>query len=362
MTDKHAFNDQAPDTAPLSGRRSSPENARQDPRRRLLRWLLWGGLAIVVLAATAGSLVYTERSEFCPTCHEMTPYYSAWQASGHVGKAQCVDCHVDPGVIAHLAHKPIALKEVWDHFTADKRYPNYTVEVPNGRCIQCHPRVEKKIGSRFSHALHQKKARCQDCHAITGHEVSLDSLRVAGILKEGAGPPPVPTGVKPSAAPGHMVVVCQKCHDQAKMKCTTCHQAPHEPKGQCSECHKPGSRFVFVHPVSNADCGSCHKKPAKHRATTAPCTTCHRGGSKTWAFAHPTAKNCGSCHKAPARHYGTACAGCHTPRVPFARAHFSHPGGTGEHSYRSFPCVKCHPRNYTTASCTCHGGRPPRGD
>lgn len=349
-------------TASPGGRPSSSVSAPPDAKRRLRCWLLWGTLAVVLLVAMAGSMVYTERSGFCPSCHEMTPYYSAWQKGGHVSKAQCVECHVDPGVIAHLAHKPIALKEVWDHFTRDNRFPNYSVEVPDSRCVQCHPKVEKKIGSRFSHALHQKYARCQECHATAGHEVSLDSLRAAGILKEVAGMPPVPTGVTPSVASGHKKVVCQKCHDQAKMKCTMCHQAPHDPRGECSSCHDPGEKFVFVHPATGVDCGSCHKKPVGHRATNAACTTCHRNGGKSWAFAHPADNDCRGCHTAPAKHFGTACADCHTPSVPFARTRFNHTGDTGEHSYLSFACVKCHPRSYATASCTCHGGKPPTDD
>lgn len=322
--------------------------------------MVFGLAAAAVIAVLTGSMIYTERSEFCPTCHEMGPYYSAWQTSGHAAQAQCVDCHVDPGLVAHLAHKPIALKEVWDHFTRDNRFPNWSVEVPNGRCTGCHPSVVKKSASRFSHALHEKKGSCKDCHATVGHEVTLASLKDAGILKTDATGPPRPGGMTPSNAPGHRAVVCQRCHDQAKMKCTTCHQAPHEAKGECSLCHKPGSKFVFVHP-NGADCGGCHKKSPKHRPTTAACTSCHAAGGKSWAFKHPASADCRSCHTPPPNHFGTSCTSCHSVKVPFARAVFRHPGGTGEHSYRSFACVKCHPRGYGSASCTCHGGRAPSG-
>ncbi len=333
------------------------------PRSRLSRraWIVWGVSAAVLLALVAGSLVYTERSAFCPACHEMQPYYTAWQASGHATKAECVDCHVDPGVLAHLAHKPTALKEVWDHFTKDNRFPNYSVEVPDGRCVQCHPTIVKKIGTVFDHALHEQKGRCQDCHAVTGHMVTLDALRSAGILKEGAGMPVIPTGTTPSTAVGHKTVVCQECHDQASMKCSQCHQAPHDVRGECSVCHKPGDTFVFVHPTTAVDCGTCHKKPAKHVATAAACTSCHSSGGKSWAFVHPSGTTCADCHKAPANHYGTDCARCHKTTVPFAKATLNHPR-TGEHSYRSFACAKCHPSGYATASCTCHGGKPPVDD
>ena len=34
-------------------------------------------------------------------------------------------------------------------------------------------------------------------------------------------------------------------------------------------------------------------------------------------------------------------------------------GNNGEHS---FPCAKCHPKGFSAASCTCHGGNAPSGD
>jgi hypothetical protein len=255
----------------------------------------------------------------------MSPYYDAWATGPHATSAQCVDCHVDPGVIAHLAHKPIALKEVWNHFFSDNRFPNFNVDLPNSRCQNesCHKTIPEKTGSLFSHAAHATKALCKDCHAQSGHLVSTAALDAAGVLKQGA-TAPVPGGLTPSSVPGHKKVVCQECHDQAKMKCSSCHQPPHEDKGECSNCHVVGDTFVAGHP----------------------------GGSNT---------ACGTsgCHKPPANHFGADCASCHKPTVPFAQATFSHPARVGDHSYRAFPCVKCHPSGYTTSYCSCHKGNPP---
>jgi RNase P subunit RPR2 len=58
--------------------------------------------------------------------------------------------------------------------------------------------------------------------------------------------------------------------------------------------------------------------------------------------------------KIPVRGTGTSCASCHKPLVAWTKATFSHPSA-GEHSYRSFACVKCHPNGYSTAYCSCHG-------
>jgi len=288
---------------------------------RARRIIIWSSIAAVVLVVLTASLVYTEQSSFCPTCHEMRPYYSAWQAGGHAKSAACVDCHVNPGVIAHLAHKPIALKEVWDHFFRDNRFPNYTADIPNSRCVRCHPNVPNKEGSRFSHSEHANRALCKNCHSQAGHLVTLAALDAEGVLKTNATTPTIP-GMRPSSATGHIKVVCQDCHDQAKMKCSQCHQAPHEDRGECSNCHQPGTAFVA---------------------------------------GHPSGTNCRECHTPPAKHFGNDCAACHTPGVPFKDATFDHP--RTEHNYRSKPCPNCHPKGYTTVCCTCHpGGRPPADD
>lgn len=330
-------------------------------RPRVRTGVLMIGIAVVLVVGAVGvaAAVYTERPQFCPTCHEMGPYYIAWAAGPHK-QFSCVDCHVDPGIVNHGLHKLVALKELWDHFTRKNLFPNYTVELPNARCQSCHAKVKDTLGAKFSHSVHTTKALCKDCHATAGHEVTLAVLGRAGILKPAATGPPTPGGMTPSAASGHIKVACQRCHDQAKMKCSQCHNAPHEIKpGDCSNCHTTDAKFVFRHTADTA-CAKCHKPPASHFA--GDCASCHKSGGSSWAFTHPLSTACADCHKPPANHFGSSCASCHSVGVPFRNATFRHTGNTGEHSYRSFACVKCHPNGYSAASCTCHGGRPPRGD
>jgi hypothetical protein len=300
----------------------APPRSPKSGKRRVRHLVAWGAAGAIALVVLVGSLVYTEQSSFCPTCHEMDPYYQAWTTGGHAKSAGCVDCHVDSGVIAHLAHKPTALKEVWNHFFTDNRFPNYgAVEIPNSRCIRCHPTVPNKIGKLFSHDKHKNKATCKECHAQSGHVVSLASLAAAGVLKADVTTRTV-AGMTPSVAPGHKKVVCQGCHNQATMKCSSCHQPPHENRGECSDCHQPGGSFVISHSADS---------------------------------------NCAVCHDAPAKHYGPDCHSCHQPSVPFAKTKFTHVARLGDHNYRSFPCVKCHPKTYSASYCTCHkGGVAPR--
>lgn len=359
--------------------------------------LLGIALAIALAGAGAVAAVYTERPEFCPTCHEMGPYYDAWRESSH-GSVSCMACHVDPGVAAHGLHKFVALREVWHHFTRDNRFPNRGVDVPDARCTRCHKsvKVETKAASKFSHALHAEKGRCITCHATSGHEVTLDALSAANVLRAGAIEATRGAGRSVSVAVGHVAVVCQDCHDQAKMPCFACHSAPHEPRGDCSACHATGTKFVFRHPADTG-CSKCHTAPAKHfegacslchvagstfvfrHPASQACATCHKAPAKHYGsecsschkpsvafasarFRHPTNSSCAKCHAAPKRHYGGSCSSCHTPGAPFASARFRHPRISGEHSYRSFACAKCHPRGYSSSSCTCHGGRPPEDD
>lgn len=302
---------------------------------------IWLALLVVVGAVLAVSVVYTERPQFCPTCHEMAPYYDAW-AQGPHRDTSCMDCHVERGVVNHFLHKFVALKEVWDHFTTSPSYPAYTAEVPDHRCTLCHETVADPSPALpgFTHAEHAEAGACQGCHQSAGHAVTFGALADAGILSsayKSAAPQSV-TGKltladpKPGAPAGHADVVCAACHAMASAGCDYCHEKPAkhiDTKGRkCAECHEPGDTF----------------KGAK--------------------FTHTGTLVCSDCHQPPANHFvGAACSGCHKPSVAFDKTVFRHPGNTGEHSYKSFPCVNCHPKGFGSATCTkCHKGGAPQGD
>jgi hypothetical protein len=268
----------------VAGRDGRRGTGRSEEARRARRLTTRGIVTIVVAAALViGALAvivsYTETAPFCRTCHEMEPYYQAWSKGGHT-KITCVDCHVDPGLVARTLHKFVALKEVWDHFTGNPTFPGQTVDMPNGRCVSCHPVVGSTPGTRFDHSLHAQQGQCVVCHAAAGHDVSLDALAAAGVLASGVvtttpTSTPFGTGV---ALPGHITVSCQRCHDMVTIPCSNCHRATHEPLGECSACHKPGTTWTFTHPRTHHDylsrpCATCHP----NGYTTSVCT-CHRNG------------------------------------------------------------------------------------
>ena len=338
---------------------------------RAARIWIWVAVLLVVIAvAFVGVARATDSSSFCPRCHEMVPYYDAWTQGPHAEDAQCVDCHVNPGFGARLAHKFVALQEVQAHFFGNKSFPTETPpNVPNRRCERCHPSVtvDRK---NFSHELHASKGDCQDCHPDAGHSVTSDALKAAGIFNPNASPQAF--GLKVAVVnggsanlPGHVPVVCSNCHNMKATGCRACHGPPHKERGECSQCHQPGTKFAFVHPSADVDCTQCHKVSDDHPpvANGKPCIQCHQPKG-SFNFQHPAqGADCSQCHQVPAGHPASAatqCPQCH--RQPGVSWAFNHRGNTGEHSWRSFPCAKCHPNGYSQASCTCHGGRAPSED
>jgi nitrate/TMAO reductase-like tetraheme cytochrome c subunit len=158
---------------------------------------------------------------------------------------------------------------------------------------------------------------------------------------------------------------CERCHpDVARLTATpttTFSHVTHLNKGvKCAQCHASTGHKVTFFALNDAGLLNSANAPAglsyvggKPSALPGhkpiPCTSCHDQ-------AH---LQCSFCHATPANHYGADCTSCHQPGRPFAN--FVHPP-TGEHGYKSRPCVKCHPNGYKTAYCTCHKGNPPSGD
>lgn len=239
------------------------------PRRSTAKLIVLAVTGVLLIGALAVIMQYTETPPFCRTCHEMEPYYQAWATGGHTRTA-CVDCHIDPGLVAHGLHKFVALKEVWDHFTTTPVFPGQAVDMPNSRCVRCHPIVSNLSKSRFDHALHEKQGQCVLCHSASGHDVSFASLKAAGILNPSASAvatsSPVGRGV-PLA--GHVTVECSRCHDMTRTPCSSCHRATHEPRGECSTCHRTASAWTFAHPRT------------RHDYRSIPCAKCHPNGYTT---------------------------------------------------------------------------------
>jgi nitrate/TMAO reductase-like tetraheme cytochrome c subunit len=402
-----------PDTksGPRTGKVPAADAAVRPARRRRGRIiLLVVAAAIVVLVGGAFvAAEITAKSTFCINCHEMDPYYTAWQASTHKS-AQCAQCHVPPGFTHFVATKVYALREVWIHVTGQVKAPlAVTRKIPDTSCLRCHQTpVDRQLGNAtFSHQKHTATA-CIACHVRLVHR---------GVVGED----PSITYVDPA-----LMTSCFRCHDVTNIAggCAYCHTPPHAPRGDCSGCHSMQSwagaspanhPFTLTGKHIGLACAQCHKPDStlgliagSDLGKASPdCSFCHTPG-------HEARGDCKNCHTtdsfkggAPAnhpfkltgKHVGLACAQCHkpdstlgliagtsmgkaspdcsfchtTPHVgpkDCARCHttaawkpstFTHPQ-EGEHvpqGERKLACADCHPNGYATSTCSkCHQGTP----
>lgn len=362
------------------------------------RLITWGIVVVAVIVAYSAATWYTSRPAFCNACHEMSPYYTAWQQGPHADES-CIGCHVDPGIVAQFMHKFVALREVWVHYTGKPQFPMASLEpIPDRRCLGCHDEPIDPGIANFNHDEHRANRSCTTCHDKAGHTVTADALQAAGILNadvqaQKLARGTIATGVGVALA-GHKNVGCSTCHDMPATTCAACHEPPAKHyQRPCTTCHAPGEQWGFAHPDAASACSLCHDRPANHR--DGECSACHAPG-ESWEFSHTADANCVSCHTPPSNHYAGSCSACHTPSKPFSQTTFTHPGSgatctdchsapaghaagqcsqchapgktwafshpriNGEHNYKSFACTKCHPGGGATVNCTCHGGGTPQ--
>lgn len=351
------------------------------PTRR--KRILLGALIAVPIVLIGGAFLAAEATRsnaFCgQRCHEMWPYGKTWQASSH-DKADCVRCHIPPGLWNYAKTKFFALRELYVHIMGQVKKPvTVTRHIPNVVCLGCHPadRTSARVTlakwtKGFSHRGHAKVPLCIDCHAQVVHEP------IAGV----------------PYVPAKSMKACFSCHDGKTQPnaCTYCHSSPHPNRGRCQDCHSLKSwTNDFRHPVPlvgrhreilcerchtqatptkmgfAAGCIGCHKPPHPLRLGSQDLRECAKCHTIThWyptTFKHPKS-NCLRCHTAGPLHGGlTNCLQCHTQRswMPTTFVHRQ----VGEHVPSGevrLACTSCHKTTYTVATCTpCHGPGGPGG-
>lgn len=146
--------------------------SRQQRRHRLLMIVF----AVVLMGLIlSGTMEFTSRSNFCMSCHEMKPFYAAWQVSRHA-RVACIKCHAEPGLLGYVETKVKALDEVYLHFRGTYKKP-ITIETEttafSNRCRQCHKDITGK-GKPHQPIHFQMEIACTSCHKGLVHDRQLN--------------------------------------------------------------------------------------------------------------------------------------------------------------------------------------------
>lgn len=164
----------------------------------LLPLLVAGGLGGVIFWGGFNTFMeYTNRLEFCISCHSMSKPYEEYKQSVHYTNASgvraiCSDCHVPKEWTPKLIRKIKATGELWHHFNGKLSTPEkYEAERASlaervwatmkandsHECRNCHsyqsmnfakqsPRAKEKM----EHAA-SKGETCIDCHKGIAHRL-----------------------------------------------------------------------------------------------------------------------------------------------------------------------------------------------
>lgn len=285
--------------APTYRRTRSDRSSAARRRPRRSKTILW---AVVVLALV-GAVAFVPAARITDRstfCKTCHTMVPFYNAweQGPHKDVECIECHVDSGTARRFLHKFVALNEVYAEFFTHSTFPNYNADIPDARCERCHPEVTRPTTTADGKFSH-----------------------VTHLNK----------GVR-----------CAQCHASTGHKVTF---SALNDAGLLNPANAPAG-LTYVGESFKASTGKPSALPG-HKPV--PCSRCHDQAKLQCSF----------CHAAPANHYGPDCKACHRPGRAFAK--FTHPP-SGEHSYKSRPCAKCHPNDYRTVYCTCHKGNPPKDD
>ncbi|MDR2689599.1 MAG: NapC/NirT family cytochrome c [Azoarcus sp.] len=128
------------------------------------------GVAFLVVFNTA--LEWTNREDFCLSCHEMKDnVYREYQGSIHYTnrsgvRAVCADCHVPKSFLPKIVRKLRAANEVWHTFRG-------TIDTPE-KFDARRPQLAQREWRRMSANDSQE---CRNCHDADSFDYSMQSYR-----------------------------------------------------------------------------------------------------------------------------------------------------------------------------------------
>ncbi len=228
-------------------------------------------IVLVVFFVTINKVYhYSEKSEFCASCHEMKIHYDSFKASKHHNEhvENCHACHVGPGLKGY-AHAKLSdgthdsLMHSFQAYTDGEfiEIAEDSLQILNGNCVRCHTEGFTKdkshiefVSKSHKHGTHgetPEKLECTDCHLGVVHPHMPGDLFKAYAAKK----------IKPYGT--YEETDCLACHKLATpdvVKEWT--KGVHAVKGvTCISCHGNDHRFIARKRghVSASTCGECHQ-------------------------------------------------------------------------------------------------------
>ena len=142
--------------------------------------LIIGGLGGVIFWGGFNTFMeYTNRLEFCTSCHSMNMPYEEYKTSVHYSNASgvraiCSDCHVPKEWTAKLIRKIKATNELWHHFRGKINTPE---------------KFEANRAEMAEHVWETMKANdsqeCRNCHSYQAMDFHKQTRRAQEKMQEG---------------------------------------------------------------------------------------------------------------------------------------------------------------------------------
>lgn len=189
--------------------------------------------ALVIFLVSGGGLLYTNRSDFCSSCHTMKISYETWMISSHKNVG-CVDCHIEPGIGNFIEAKIIRggndlISEVF--YSPDPA--EIKTDVSSKVCIRCHREI-MRISEIAKRDLPERLNRVG---LIMEHKKHLEAFKDQQFRQQGEGCTVCHSRIVHGFRfKGYPIIVpaekeCFRCHDGKKTykekilskKCPTCH-------------------------------------------------------------------------------------------------------------------------------------------
>ena len=125
------------------------------------------------------ALDWTNREEFCISCHEMKVNYDEYKDSVHYSnhsgvRAVCVDCHLPKEFFPKILHKIKASNDIWHSILGSINTPE-KYEGKRGELAEREWRRLKGNDSR----------ECRNCHDVNSFDLSAQGRRAAKQHEEG---------------------------------------------------------------------------------------------------------------------------------------------------------------------------------